>query len=200
MGLDGHYGERKKVVIFGYGSVSRGAIYALQGRGFNNITVYTKRPSHLVGDKNPDVWYKNFNEDDVYEDIKTADIIFNGVLQDVNNPLMFIEDDYGLSKLKDNTSIIDISCDKGMGFYFAVPTTFENPIVKLGRGINYYSVDHTPTYLWNAASREISKALLPYLEYIVNRDTWYQSQTINNSIDIKDGLILNENIIKFQKR
>ena len=39
-GMDGHYGPRKNVVILGYGSVSRGAIYALQGRGFNNITVY----------------------------------------------------------------------------------------------------------------------------------------------------------------
>ena len=54
-GMDGHYGPRKKVVILGYGSVSRGAIYALQGRGFNNIVVYTQRPSHLVVDKNPDV-------------------------------------------------------------------------------------------------------------------------------------------------
>jgi alanine dehydrogenase len=32
-GMDGHYGPRKKVVVLGYGSVSRGAIYALQGRG-----------------------------------------------------------------------------------------------------------------------------------------------------------------------
>lgn len=200
VGMDGHYGDRKKVVILGYGSVSRGAIYALQGRGFNNITVYTKRPTHLVGDKNPDVWYKHINDDEIYEDLQTADIIFNGVLQDVNNPLTFIADEYGLSKIKNNAIIIDISCDKGMGFYFAEPTTFENPIIELERGIKYYSVDHTPTYLWNAASREISKSLLPYLEYIMNKDLWATNDTIKNAIDIKDGQIINQNITKFQKR
>jgi len=199
-GMDGHYGPRKKVVILGYGSVSRGAIYALQGRGFNNITVYTQRPTHLVSDKNPDVWYKNINNDSIYEDLYTADIIFNGVLQDVNTPLMFIADERGLIKLKDNVNIIDISCDKGMGFYFAEPTSFESPIINLGRGINYYSVDHTPTYLWNAASREISSSLLPYLNTIINPEKWKLNKSINDSIDILDGMIQNVNIIKFQKR
>lgn len=199
-GLDGHYGERKKVVIFGYGSVSRGAIYALQGRGFNNITVYTQRPTHLVADKNPDVWYKNFNDDDFWEDLYSAHIIFNGVLQDVNNPLMFIKDLDQLDQLRRNCAIIDISCDKGMGFFFAEPTTFENPIIKLRRGIQYYSVDHTPTYLWNAASREISAALVPYLSTIIEPQKWEDNPVISNCIDIKSGVIINQNINRFQKR
>lgn len=199
-GLDGHYGERKKVVIFGFGSVSKGAIYALQGRGFNNIIVYTQRPTHLVADKNPDVWYKNFNDDDVWEDIYSANIIFNGVLQDVNNPLMFIHDSNQLAQLRRNCAIIDISCDKGMGFYFAEPTSFKNPIIKLDRGIQYYSVDHTPTYLWNASSREISAALVPYLKTIVDPSKWSENAVINQAIDIKNGEIINQNINKFQKR
>ena len=199
-GLDGHYGERKKVVIFGFGSVSKGAIYALQGRGFNNITVYTQRPTHLVADKNPDVWYKNFNDEDLQDDIQSAHIIFNGVLQDVNKPLMFIQNETELLQMKRNAVIIDISCDKGMGFFFAEPTTFEKPVIKLSRGIQYYSVDHTPTYLWNAASREISAALVPYLECIVDPTKWKSNHTINNSIDIYNGKIHNQNIIKFQNR
>jgi alanine dehydrogenase len=199
-GLDGHYGERKKVVIFGFGSVSKGAIYALQGRGFNNITVYTQRPTHLVADKNPDVWFKNFNDSDLWEDLYSAHIIFNGVLQDVNNPLMFIKDEGELSQLRRNAAIIDISCDKGMGFFFAEPTTFENPIIKLPRGIQYYSVDHTPTYLWNAASREISAALVPHLADIIDPERWESNPTIINSIDIYNGKIHNQNIIKFQNR
>jgi alanine dehydrogenase len=199
-GMDGHYGPRKKVVILGYGSVSRGAIYALQGRGFNNITVYTQRPSHMVGDKNPDVWYKSFNTDDLMEDLMGADIIFNGVLQDVNAPLMHIKNEVELNALKNNTAIIDISCDKGMGFYFAEPTTFEKPLIDMGRGISYYSVDHTPTYLWNAASREISNALLPYLSTIMDSTKWETEPVIAGSIDIKSGVVINQNINKFQGR
>jgi len=199
-GLDGHYGDRKKVVIFGFGSVSKGAIYALQGRGFNNITVYTQRPTHLVADKNPDVWYKNFNDDDIWEDMYSANIIFNGVLQDVNNPLMFIKDLNQLDQLRKNCAIIDISCDKGMGFFFAEPTTFKNPIIKMRRGIQYYSVDHTPTYLWNAASREISAALVPHLETITDPSKWADNPVVNCAIDIACGTVINQNINKFQKR
>lgn len=199
-GLDGHYGPRKNVVILGYGSVSRGAIYALQGRGFNNITVYTQRPSHLVVDKNPNVWYKSFSTDNLMEDLMGADIIFNGILQDVNAPLTYIKNEAELNALKNNTAIIDISCDKGMGFYFAEPTSFENPIIDMGRGISYYSVDHTPTYLWNAASREISSALLPYLETIVDSSKWINDTVIYNSIDILNGKVINQNINKFQGR
>ena len=199
-GLDGHYGDRKKVVIFGFGSVSKGAIYALQGRGFNNITVYTQRPTHLVADKNPDVWYKNFNDDDIWEDMYSVNIIFNGVLQDVNNPLMFIKDGNQLAQLRRNCAIIDISCDKGMGFFFAEPTSFEKPIIKLNRGVQYYSVDHTPTYLWNAASREISAALVPYLDTIIEPTKWDDNPVISRSRDIASGLIINQNINKFQKR
>lgn len=200
-GMDGHYGPRKKVVILGYGSVSRGAIYALQGRGFNNIVVYTNREPHLVADKNPDVWYKSMNNgNDIYEDFQDADIIFNGIMQDVNNPKMFIADEYGLSKLQKNAAIIDISCDKGMGFYFAEPTSFERPIIELDRGISYYSVDHTPTYLWNAASREISSALLPFLETILDPSKWIDDAVIYNSIDILNGKVINQNINKFQGR
>jgi N5-(carboxyethyl)ornithine synthase len=200
LGQDGHYGERKKVVVFGYGSVSKGAIYALQGRGFNNITVYTQRPTHLVADKNPDVWYKNFNDDDFWEDLYSAHIIFNGVLQDVNNPLMFIRNENELAQLKRNAAIIDISCDKDMGFYFAQPTSFKEPLIKLSRGVQYYSVDHTPTYLWNSASREISAALVPHLKDIIDPERWESNSTIINCIDIYNGKIHNQNITKFQNR
>ena len=199
-GMDGHYGPRKKVVVLGYGSVSRGAIYALQGRGFNNIVVYTNREPHLVADKNPDVWYKSMNAGMINEDLLDADIIFNGIMQDVNSPRMFIKTPGELNSLKKNTAIIDISCDRGMGFYFAEPTTFEEPIIDMGRGISYYSVDHTPTYLWNAASREISSALVPYLSAIMDPAKWSNEPVINKSIDILTGVVINENINKFQGR
>jgi N5-(carboxyethyl)ornithine synthase len=199
-GDDGRYGADKKVVVFGHGSVSKGAITALIGRGFYNITVYTKRPTAEVNHKTIGVVYKNINDGTVSEDLLGADIIFNGVLQDVNNPLMFIKTQNELNSLKNNVGIIDISCDKGMGFYFAEPTSFENPTIDLCRGITYYSVDHTPTYLWNAASKEISKALLPYLSIITDPKKWESSDVITNCIDIRNGYIINKNINKFQNR
>ncbi len=214
-GIDGFYGPRRKVMVMGFGSVSKGAIFALHGRGFNNIHVFTKRPSHLVVDKHPDVYYYNYyseggelhyceNETNkngkLIDSLAEADIIINGILQNPIEPTIFVKTK-DLAKLKNDTIIIDISCDKGMGFDFAQPTTFDNPIIDLERGIKYYSVDHTPTYLWHSASREISLALRPYIEIVLKgEDFWFKNETIKKAIEIKNGTILNDTIIKFQNR
>jgi alanine dehydrogenase len=215
MGMDGLYGPRRKVVVFGFGSVSHGAIYALQGRGFNNINVFTKRPSHLVAGQNPDVYHGQYYygldnilmvkdsenlEYKMIDELKDADIICNCILQDTNDPIMFIRDDE-ISKLKARSLILDISCDKDMGFPFASPTTIEQPVFTIGNNITYYSVDHTPTYLWDAASRKISKALLPFLHKVAGgEDAWKTDTTIQKAIEIKNGVVQNPNILKFQHR
>jgi alanine dehydrogenase len=215
MGIDGHYGPRRKAIILSHGSVSRGAIYALHGRGFNNIHVYTQREPHHVADQNPDVYYGHYystgdgtliirdsegQERLLIDEISSADIICNGILQDTNKPIMFIKDNE-IGKLKPRSIIIDISCDEGMGFSFARPTSFEDPMFYVGDNIAYYSVDHTPSYLWNAASREISKALLPYLGIVEQgENAWKMNPTIQRAVDIHKGVIVNKNILSFQKR
>jgi len=215
LGVDGHYGPRKKVIILSYGSVSRGAIYALQGRGFNNIHVFTRRSPHLVADQNPDVYYGHYYYDSdetlmvqtsdgetlpLIDELSSADIICNGVLQYTNSPIMFVREEE-ICQLKPKSLIIDISCDEGMDFSFAKPTTFADPVFQVGERITYYSVDHTPTYLWNAASREISRALLPYLDIVAaEKHVWETHATIRNAIEIQDGVIRNPNILSFQRR
>ena len=215
LGIDGHYGPRRRIVILGYGSVSRGAIYALQGRGFNNIHVFTRRVPHLVADQNPDVYHGQYffgsdgtlmakssdgKERPLIHELSEADIICNGILQETNNPIIFVQEDE-THKLKARSVIIDISCDEGMGFTFARPTSFADPIFHVGERITYYSVDHTPTYLWNAASREISKALLPYLGIVAaGESAWETNTTIRKAIEIRDGVIQNPNILSFQRR
>jgi len=214
-GRDGFYGPRRQVVVLGYGSVSRGAIHALHGRGFNNILVLTSRPTHLVGDQHPDCYYaqmadspdgkinvveRNGKSRPLVDVLADADIIYNGVLQNTNKPMMFVQPDE-TGRLKPRSLIIDVSCDEGMGFLFAKPTSFEHPVFTIGNGIIYYSVDHTPTYLWDAASREISRALIPYLEMVMSGPTaWRQNETIRRAVEIENGVIRNANILSFQNR
>jgi alanine dehydrogenase len=215
LGLDGHYGPRRKVVVLSYGSVSRGAIYALQGRGFNNIHVFTRRPPHLVADQNPDVYHGHYYPDvsgrliartsdgcerPLIEELSEADVICNGVLQDTASPLMFVSESE-TCRLRPRSLIVDISCDLGMGFAFARPTSFDDPMFEVGEGVTYYSVDHTPSYLWNAASREISKVVLPYLDPVADGPrAWDAEPTIRRAIEIRDGVIQNPDILHFQHR
>lgn len=215
LGIDGHYGPRRQVTVLGYGAVSRGAIYALQGRGFNNIHVFTRRAPHLVADQNPDVYYGQYvlecdetimvstsegERRSLRDVLSESDLVCNGILQDPNNPVMFIKANE-VGSLKPGSVIIDISCDLGMGFPFARPTTFDDPIFRVGDHVTYYSVDHTPSYLWSAASREVSKVLLQYLPLVArSQDEWLGNATLNRAIEILDGVIQNPAILTFQRR
>ena len=93
-------------------------------------------------------------------------IIVNCVLQDTNKPLMFATtgetDNFDTGRL-----FIDVSCDEGMGFEWARPTTFAEPMFIVGAGLHYYRVDHSPSYLWNSATWEITEALLPHLRTVM---------------------------------
>lgn len=209
-GIDGTYGLERKAVILSMGSVSRGAIYALKGHGFSDITVFTQRPAELVTNQIPGIRYRQISKgrngrfliknsggsfSELINELIKADIIVNGVLQNPNSPATFIRDDE-IVKFKKDCLIVDISCDAGMGFSFARPTSFAEPLYKVGR-IFYYSIDHTPSLLWNSASWEISKALLPYLEDFMEQR---ENPVLDDAVDIKNGIILNKKILSYQNR
>jgi N5-(carboxyethyl)ornithine synthase len=215
-GIDGHYGNQRKVIIFSFGAVSRGAIYALKAHGFRDITICIQRPDHEVREEVLDVHYVRIREGNngearmvtiehdgtvrpLSELISESEIIINGTYQDTDNPIDFVTEEEKDS-LKPGSLIIDVSCDEGMGFYFAKPTTFKNPILNIDN-IDYYAVDHTPSYLWESASRSISAALIVYLPIILEgRKSWLKNLTIKNAINTDDGIIKKESVLSFQNR
>jgi alanine dehydrogenase len=124
----------------------------------------------------------------------------NCVLQDPDSPYMFLSED-DLKLLAPGTLIIDVSCDEGMGFEWARPTTFTEPMFTVGSHVEYYGVDHSPSYLWNAATWEISEALLAYLPAVMSgKAGWDNDETIRRSIEIRDGVVQNPKILSFQNR
>lgn len=215
-GIDGHYGNQRKVIIFSFGAVSRGAIYALKAHGFRDITICIQRPDHEVREEILDVHYVRIkkgvegearmlvvehdgSERPLTELISESEIIINGTFQDPNSPLDFVTNDEK-SCLKKGSLIIDVSCDEGMGFYFAKPTTFKNPMLSID-GIDYYAVDHTPSYLWESATRSISAALIVHLLTVLEgREAWKNNVTIQEAINIDQGVIQKNEILQFQNR
>ena len=61
-GIDGHYGNQRKTIIFSFGAVSRGAIYALKAHGFRDITICIQRPDHEVREEVLDCHYIRIRE------------------------------------------------------------------------------------------------------------------------------------------
>ena len=215
-GIDGHYGNQRKVVIFSFGAVSRGAIYALKARGFRDITICIQRPDHEVREEVLGCHYVRIREGNEGEArmlvvehdgtesplcdlISQSDIIVNGTFQETDHPIHYVTEEES-SCLKPGCLIIDVSCDEKMGFFFAKPTTFKNPMLKIG-AVDYFAVDHTPSYLWESASRAISAALIVYLPVVVaGRDSWQQNETIRQAVNIDDGVIQKPAILSFQRR
>ncbi|QNE17834.1 alanine dehydrogenase [Kribbella qitaiheensis] len=222
IGSTGDYGRRLRAVVIGFGATARGAVTALNAHGVHDVNVLTGRDVAAVGSPIHSARIVQYDQDEddtdgpldprrshaLLEDgrvplagfLAEHDIIVNCVLQDPDAPLTFlIEEDLAL--LEPGSLIIDVSCDLGMGFSWAKPTGFDEPTFVVGDNITYYGVDHTPSYLWNSASWEISEALLPYLGTVLDgAEAWHADETIRRAIEIERGRIKNPGILSFQNR
>jgi alanine dehydrogenase len=219
-GVTGDYGRRQRAVVIGFGATARGAVTALSALGVHDVDVLTARGVTAVSSPIHSARIVHFDHDEaddtldprrsvaltedgpqpLAEFLAGHDIIVNCVLQDTDAPLMFLIDD-DLPALAPGTLIIDVSCDEGMGFSWARPTTFTDPMFTVGDHVDYYGVDHSPSYLWNSATWENSEALLPYLRPVLEGDTgWDGDDTVRRAIEIRAGVIQNPKILAFQQR
>ncbi|HSE07441.1 MAG TPA: N(5)-(carboxyethyl)ornithine synthase [Nocardioidaceae bacterium] len=215
-GSTGDYGRRLRAVVIGFGATARGAVTALNALGVHDVDVLTHREVAAVAAPIHSARMIHFDEDEATARASHAttdegpvpaasflarhDIIVNCVLQDTYAPLVFMNED-DLPDLAPGTVVVDVSCDEGMGFSWARPTTFNDPTFVVGDNVLYYAVDHSPSYLWNSATWANSEALMPFIGTVVEgTDAWDARPTIRRAIEIKDGVIQNPAILSFQGR
>ena len=215
-GSTGDYGPRLSAVVIGFGATARGAVTALNAHGIHDVQVLTNRSVAAVGSPIHSVRITQFDHDEkapflshVITDrgrlplapfLAESDIVVNCTLQDPNAPLNYLTG-ADLDAFRPGSLIVDVSCDEGMAFSWARMTTFQEPMFDVGDHIHYYAVDHTPSYLWNSASWEISEALLPFLRSVMGGPAgWEADETIRRAIEIQDGNIANPAILAFQHR
>jgi alanine dehydrogenase len=215
-GSTGDYGPRLSAVVIGFGATARGAVTALKAHGIHDIQVLTQRGAAAVGSPIHAAHITQLNTDDCATHLSTVltkdgdvvlpeflashDIVVNCTFQDVAVPLTYLRTE-DLEGFAPGSLVIDVSCDEGMGFEWARPTTFDDPMFTVGDGVHYYAVDHSPSYLWNSATWEISEALLPFLRTVLEGPTsWAKSPTVSRAIEIYDGTVKNPSILSFQGR
>jgi alanine dehydrogenase len=216
IGSTGDYGRRLSAAVIGFGATARGAVTALNAHGVHDVHVLTQRGLAAVASPIHSATMVHFdhNESDprrshaFVEETRVPlagflaehDIVVNCVLQQPDEPLTFlIESDLGA--FAPGSLIIDVSCDEGMGFSWARPTSFTEPTFVVGDNITYYGVDHSPSLLWNSASWEISGALLGHLPVVLGGSAaWDADDTVRRAIEIREGTIQNPAILSFQHR
>lgn len=215
-GVTGDYGRRLTAVVIGFGATARGAVTALNAHGVHEVAVLTNRGVAAVGSPIHSVRIRQFDHDTddthlshVITDrgrvalapyLAENDIIVNCTLQDTAAPLTYLQT-ADLTLFRPGSLIVDVSCDEGMGFSWARPTTFDEPTFEVGDHILYYAVDHSPSYLWNSATWENSNALIPFLRRVLEGpDAWDGDETLARAIEIRDGHVINPSILAFQGR
>lgn len=215
-GSTGDYGRRLRAAVISFGATARGAVRALSALGISDVTVLTQRSVSAVASPFASVRMQHFERDPanpsrtlalkapepgpLAEVLAHYDVIVNCILQDTEEPLMFVTDD-DLGLFQPGTLFVDVSCDEGMGFEWARPTSFADPMIAVGHGLHYYGVDHSPSFLWNSATWENSEALLEYLPIVMaGPDAWDGSETIRRATEIRAGRVQNPRILSFQGR
>jgi alanine dehydrogenase len=215
-GITGDYGRPLSAVVIGFGATARGVVTVLKAHGIQDVHVLTSRAVAAVGSPIHSVRISQLDRSGepsepchVLTDggrvplapfLAERDVIVNCTLQDTAAPVTFLQTE-DLAAFRPGSLIVDVSCDEGMGFSWATPTTFEDPMFKVGGHVDYYAVDHSPSYLWNSATWEVSEALLPFLETVLSGPSaWADDETITRAIEIRDGRIVNPAILAFQRR
>ncbi len=216
LGTTGDYGRRLRAAVISFGATARGAVRALSALGISDVSVLTQRAVSAVASPFASVRMSHFERDPAHpsrtlalegpepgplvEVLAHYDVVVNCILQDTDAPLMFVMDD-DLGRFEPGTLFVDVSCDEGMAFEWARPTSFANPMLAVGRGLHYYAVDHSPSFLWNSATWENSEALLEYLPIVMaGPDAWDADETIHRAIEIREGTVCNPRILSFQNR
>ncbi|MCY7394888.1 MAG: N(5)-(carboxyethyl)ornithine synthase [Nocardioides sp.] len=214
-GITGDYGRRLQAVVIGFGATARGAVTALNAHGVHAVAVLTTRGVAAVGspihsvrirqlDPDPDDGSLSVITERGHEPLAAYlaenDIIVNCTLQDPLAPLTYLTEE-DLPAFARGTVIVDVSCDEGMGFSWARPTGFDDPVFTVGDHVTYYAVDHSPSYLWSSATWENSQALAPFLRTVLSGpDSWDADETIRRAIEIRGGRVVNPAILSFQGR
>lgn len=215
-GLTGDYGRPLSAVVIGFGATARGAVTALNAHGVHQVTVLTNRDVAAVGSPIHSVRIRQFDHEPDGERLSHVitergreplahylaenDVVVNCTLQDPAHPLIYLKNE-DLAGFRPGSIIVDVSCDLGMGFSWARPTTFDEPSFTVGDNVLYYAVDHSPSYLWSSATWENSNALIPFLRPVLEgADAWDAHETLARAIEIRDGRVVNPAILAFQGR
>ncbi len=215
-GSTGDYGPKLSAVVIGFGATARGAVTALTAMGIRDVDILTSREVAAVASPIHSARIVHFDTDasarrvshavtpegrvPIAEFLGEHDVIVNCVLQDTDAPLVFMTEE-DVTALDSHTVVVDVSCDEGMGFSWARPTSFAEPTFEVGRGVSYYAVDHSPSHLWRSATWENSEAILPFLRTVMGGPAaWDADPTIRRAIEIREGVIQNPAILTFQGR
>lgn len=166
-----------KVAVIGRGNTARGAIKVLNMLGAD-VHQYDRRTEALLRDE-----------------LGEYDVVVNCVLWDVmrKDHIIYRDD---LKRMKRNSMIVDVSCDRNGGIETSIPTTIEEPTYVVD-GVLHYVVDHTPALFHKTFTYNNSEVIWKYIDEL---QTGHYDEVLRNSLIIDQGRIIDQEITEYQHR
>lgn len=177
-----YYGKtfsNKKVAVIGRGNTAQGAIKTFSQLGAD-VTVFSRG-----------------NEELFRKQLPIFDVVCNCVLWDTSRSdhIVYRHD---LKRMKQNSMIIDVSCDRNGGIETSIPKPISDPVYVVD-DIIHYTVDHTPSIYFYDASVFFGEVIEQYIDILVEGEYMLNSD-LDNAIIINKGLIKDTRINEFQLR
>lgn len=165
-----------RVAILGNGQTAKGAMRILHGLGAE-VDVYPRRLEKL--------FRKNMFD---------YDVLVNCVMWDTSRTdrIIYRED---LSKMKNGTMIIDISCDPGLEVETTRATTIEDPVYEVD-GVIHYAVDNTPAMYPITVTKTLSSGISKYIDIMIEGE---YPENVQEATVIREGRIQDERIRSFRE-
>ena len=200
VGTTGAYGRRLRAAVISFGATARGAVSALFALGVHDVTVLTHRsvpavaspmaPARLVHyDRDPEQPSRTLTlgaPDPVGRRVARGSRHRRQLRPAGHRRAAHVRHRRRARPLRPGSLFIDVSCDAGMGFEWAGRPRSPSRCSPSAPGVRYYAVDHSPSYLWNSATWEISEALIPFLPAVMaGTEGWDADPTIRRAIEIR---------------
>lgn len=139
--------------------------------------------------------YVRGQEADLVKDLPKYDAVINAIKWDTTRKdhIIYRKD---LDRMRKDSILIDISCDRAGAIETSVPTSISDPIYKL-KGVWHYAVDNTPSLLYREASEEISAVVAQYIDELIEG---LPGPVLEAARIIDHGTIIDQRINEFQGR
>jgi alanine dehydrogenase len=166
------------VSIVGYGNVSKGS---------QEVLAQMSCPANILKEENT-LRTKLFNQNFAYiwKHLPKIDILINAIIWRPGNNRVITKED--LELMKNNSLIVDISCDLAGGIESCIPTSWENPTYEVktnnNKSIHHFCVDNLPSAIAQDSSRILSAGILPFILKVA------EGKELQDSLMTKNGQVM----------
>lgn len=184
-------------IVLGGGTVGMNAarIAAGMGASVTVLEIIEARMRYLEDVLPPNVKVLKFNDSNLLESLKRADVVIGAVLVPGAKAPKIIKRDM-LKLMKKGAVIVDVSVDQGGIAETTKPTSHSNPVFEVD-GVVHYCVANMPGAYPRTSTLGITNATLPYALAITNKgykEALRQDKSLMKGLNMISGKVTNKGV------